>query len=86
MQGLWDPELVKCKMHQRNCAVVRYLSELPIKDKRRVFALLRSIPAREANHVFPTFQGVTVGEFCLTQVLVTDSKKKLREFLAQADE
>ena len=79
--SILNPDLMNQLVHERNLLMVQHISDLSIKDKRKVLGLLRTIPADQYNYLFPTFFGVTIGEFCTIQVLVNDSKRKLKEYI-----
>lgn len=68
-------------IHERNLIVVRNISELTIKDKRRVLAILRQVPQAHPNLLLPRFSGVTIGEFCTVQLLMSESKRKFKEYV-----
>jgi hypothetical protein len=68
-------------IHERNLIMVQHISELSIKDKRKVFTILRRMDKTHKNFIFPQFFGATIGEFCTTQVLLNDCKKKFKEHL-----
>lgn len=71
-------------IHEKNLILVKNISELSIKDKRKVFAALRKMGDHtHKNFLFPSCFGVTLAEFCTVQVLVNDSKRKFKEALLQ---
>lgn len=72
---------MKKLLHEKNLLIVKSISELSIKDKRKVFTILRKLPTRNHNIILPKYLGITLGEFCTVQVLLTDSKRKLKDFL-----
>ena len=58
---------------QASAAVVRGLE---IKHRRRLFAALRRISkSGDYNHVLLNCHGMTTGEFCTFQIIVTDMKR-----------
>jgi len=70
-------------LHERNLIIVQHIADLSIKDKRKVFVMLRKMDGPNANYMFPKYFGATVGEFCTVQVLINDSKRKFKEYLAK---
>ena len=75
-----NKEVLNQLMHERNLIMVRKISELTIKDKRKVYNALRQLPSENSSYLFPMFFGATVGEFCTVQVLMSDSKRKFKEY------
>ena len=79
-----NPRVTNRLIHEKNLILVKNISELSIKDKRRVFASLRKIDdGQHFNFLFPACFGVTVAEFCTIQVLMNDSKRKFRDNLSR---
>lgn len=76
-------DLLNQLVHERNLILVRNISDWTIKDKRKVFATLRQVPETHTNLVLPRFSGVTIGEFCTVQVLMSESKRKFKEFVSK---
>jgi hypothetical protein len=69
-------------IHEKNLILVKNISELSIKDKRKVFSSLRKIENDgNINFLFPSCFGVTIAEFCTIQVLLNDSKRKFKDTL-----
>ena len=69
------PNLIQGK----NAYLVKLVSEMSVKDKRKVFAILRKArPLTDLNYIFPQFHGITLGEFCTAHVLQTDNKRKTK--------
>jgi len=61
----------------KNKEIVQSVSNMSVKDKRKIFSVLRkSQPFEGINIIFPEFAGITLGEFCTAHVLQTDNKRK----------
>lgn len=79
-----NKRVLKRLIHEKNLIQVKNISELSIKDKRKVFASLRKIEDNHHfNYLFPMCFGVTIAEFCTIQVLLNDSKRKFKDNLSQ---
>jgi hypothetical protein len=76
-----NEDLLNQLIHERNLILVQHISDLSIKDKRKLFSLLRKVSNKHHNFMFPQFFGATIGEFCTVQVLLNDSKRKFKEYL-----
>ena len=76
-----NKELLFQLIHERNLIIVKNISDLTIKDKRKMFSLLRQIPDNNLNFIFPRYFGATVGEFCTIQVIMSESKRKFKEYV-----
>jgi hypothetical protein len=74
---------IKKLLHQRNLLLASSVTEMSLKDKRICCAEVRK--ALESDHSKPNVLlpswGLSVGEFCVIQVLSQDSKKQFREQL-----
>jgi hypothetical protein len=63
-------------MNERNHNIVNDVKNLCVKDKRRMFAILRSMqPLHTINYIFTTHGALTVGEFCTSHVLNFDKHR-----------
>jgi hypothetical protein len=70
-------------LHERNVQMAQSIIDMPLKDKRLCCAeVRRSLEAdvNKSNVLLPAY-GMTVGEFCVIQVLSQDSKKLFKEQL-----
>jgi hypothetical protein len=64
-------------VHEKNLRIVSIVGKMSVKDKRKVFSILRKAqPLEGTNYILPEFYGITLGEFCTAHVLKTDSKRK----------
>jgi len=64
-------------VHEKNLQIVAAVGGMSVKDKRKVFAILRkAYPLKGTNYILPGFHGITLGEFCTAHVLQTDNKRK----------
>ena len=73
---------VQCRLlHEKNLIMAHHLANLTIKEKRRIFFLLRTLEESDTSYILPGFFGATIGEFCTIQVLCMDSRKKFHDFL-----
>jgi hypothetical protein len=75
-----NPTLMNHLLHERNLILVKNVTDMSIKNKRKIFACLRQLPNNQSlNFLFPVYFGVTIAEFCTIQVLLNDSKRKFRD-------
>lgn len=75
--------LVKRLLCEKNNLVITQISELSVKHKRKVFGLLRKETPTHANYLFLQYSACTLGEFCTTQVLLSDGKRKFKDFVSR---
>lgn len=72
-----DASVISELLYKRNRAIHTYMANMTVRDKRRMFALVRKSENRDPQHlVFSGFGGVTVGTFCVMQVVLSDYKRK----------
>jgi hypothetical protein len=63
-------------MNDKNHMTAAALANLPVKDKRKFFAIIRkNQPLDGVNYLFPA-SGLTLGELCTAHVLQIDTKRK----------
>jgi hypothetical protein len=68
---------------EKNDVVIHTVATMSVKDKRKIFSLLRkSQPVEGLNFIFPKFGAITIGEFCTAHVLQTDNKRKKKTNMA----
>lgn len=65
-------------LHDKNQQTMQQVKTLLVKDKRRIFAMLRKQDKQmhSSNVIFPHHQCITLGEFCVGHLLQTDTKRK----------
>jgi hypothetical protein len=61
--------LIKALLHERNTAMIQKILDLPIREKRRIFTLIRQRDLSLENHNFVTCDGFTFAEFCVAYSL-----------------
>lgn len=67
----------KALLHTKNQIIMQNIRELSVKDKRRIFAILRKHqPFEGSNYILPQYQCMTLGEFCVGHLLQSDTKRK----------
>lgn len=63
-------------LHNKNKIIVDYVRHLTVKQKRKIFAILRKTQADNyLNYIMPAYHGITVGEFCTAHVLQNNTKR-----------
>jgi hypothetical protein len=68
-------------IHQKNQCVYKNVSNMTVKRKRKLFSILRKkrlVDNNKMNYVFPTCNGITIGEFCTAHVLQGDVNRRKR--------
>lgn len=74
----------KTLLHERNLAVVKYITNLDKKYKRTLLTRAKDSEPKDVNVMFPQFGCITIGELCTTQTLIKiagDNKTKFSEAL-----
>jgi hypothetical protein len=79
--GIANITLIKQLLHEKNTILVKLISDLTIKSKRHIFNIIRLHTPQHSNHLLLQFSACTLGEFCVTQVLLNDSKRKFKDYL-----
>lgn len=63
-------------LHEKNKYIVNFVSNLSVTQKRRIFAHLRnSQPIDHLNYIFPHLEAISLGEFCTSHILQTDTRR-----------
>ena len=75
--------LVNRLLHEKNLLVVKLVSEISVKHKRQLLSSLRKAAPIHSNYLFLQFSACTLSEFCTTQVLLSDGKRKFNDFLRE---
>lgn len=73
---LIDQTVLSHLIYEKNVNVVRFIETLSVKDKRKVFAIMRRNNIEGLNYLFENFQCMTLGEFCTSQVILNDNKRR----------
>jgi hypothetical protein len=70
-------------IHEKNMILYQEMLLIPLKEKRRLLRLADQMVSEKQtrNCVFPCFFGITLGEFCIAQVLIKDNKRKFTEYI-----
>ena len=76
-----DHFLVHRLLHDKNLLVVKLVSGISVKHKRKLFSLLRKEAPTHANYLFLQFSACTLSEFCTIQVLLSDGKRKFNDYI-----
>ena len=79
-------DIAKELLHQRNLAVVNYVTNLDKKYKRILLNRMKDSADNNSNIIFPRFNCITLGEFCTTQTLlkvVGDNKTTFTDALEE---
>ena len=66
-------------LNEKNKIIVETVSNMNVKDKRKIFSILRQVQPNESqmlNYIFPAFGGITLGEFCTSHVLHNDTNRR----------
>lgn len=69
-------------LYRESVATVAFAAKLTTKHKRKIFAAIRKLSTTHDNFIFVNYMAITLGEFCLTQVLLTDNTRKFKEHVA----
>jgi hypothetical protein len=79
--GIANISLIKQLLHEKNTIIIKLISDLTIKSKRHVYNIIRLNNPKHSNHLILPYSACTLGEFCVTQVLINDSKRKFKDYL-----
>lgn len=79
--GIANVPLIKQLLHHKTISVMMTASEMSIKHKRKIFSLLRKQNPVHCNYLLIQYSACTLGDFCTTQVILNDGKRKFKEHI-----